>query len=241
MSKNHRTGNFFRLAGVIVVVATLAGCMKTGSSNNTNDNNVTFITLMHMAPYAPSTEVYFNGDKRTSSIAPGTFSTSYGRLPPGNYALQFKVTGADSVLGQLPASVYDTLRFYTVILFNRPDTTIGTMKINDDYSSLTVNSANYRFFNLCPDAPSVDLYVNTSIVQPNRQTADNYNMSYYNAFQTLAAGGYSLTAKKTGTDSVIATVPSVNLQAGGAYTIFLSGKKGSATAPVTLNVLQASY
>jgi len=241
MSKNYRTGNFFRLAGVVIVVATLAGCMKTGSSTNTNNNNVSFITLMHMAPYAPATEVYFNGDKKTSSIAPGTFSTSYGQVPPGNYDLKFKVAGKDSLLSSLPASVYDTLNFYTVILFNTPDSAIGAMKIRDDYSNLTTTSSNYRFFNLCPDAPSVDLFINTSLVQPGRHTADNYNISYYNAFQTFASGGYSLTAKKAGTDSVIATVPSVNLQAGGAYTIFLSGKKGSSSAPVTLNVLQASY
>src|ERR1700733_8198405 len=120
MSRNYRTGNFFRLAGVIIVIATLASCMKSGSSTNTNNNNVSFITLMHMAPYSSSTEVYFNDDKKTSAIAPGTFSTSYGQVPPGNYSIKFKVAGGDSLLAALPASTFDTLSFYTVILFNNP-------------------------------------------------------------------------------------------------------------------------
>jgi len=64
----------------------------------------------------------------------------------------------------------------------------------------------------------------------------------FNSFKPVTAGGYSLQVKKAGTDSVIATVSgNVNLQAGAAYTIFLSGKKNSTTNPITLNVLQAAY
>jgi len=224
-----------------LVVGTLAGCMKTGSSNQ-NSNNVSFITLMHMAPFASSTEVYFNGDKKTSAIAPGTFSTSYGQVPPGSYSVKFMASGSTTdTLAALPADDYDSLGFYTLILFNRADSSIGAMKIDDDFSSLSSSGANYRFFNFCPDAPSVDLFMNSTAAQSGRHTADNANSYYYNSFQPVTSGSYSLTVKKSGVDSVIATVSSVNLQAGGAYTIFLSGKKNSTTNPITLNVLQAAY
>jgi len=240
MSKNKLAGNIFRLLGVALVVGTLAGCMKTGSSNQ-NSNNISFVTLMHMAPYSSSTEVYFNGDKKTSAIAAGTFSTSYGQVPPGTYDVKFKVASTDSVLSAIPADTYDSLGFYTLVLFNRADSSIGSIKIDDDFSTLSSSSANYRFFNYCPDAPSVDLILNSTTVQSGRHTADNEYSSYYNSFQPIASGGYSVTVKKAGVDSVIATASSVNLQAGGAYTIFLSGKKGSASNPVTVNVLQAAY
>jgi len=223
-----------------LVVVALAGCMKTGT-NNQNSNNVSFVTLMHMAPFASSTEVYFNGDKKTSAIAAGTFSTSYGQVPPGTYDIKFKVAGSDSVLSAIPADVFDSLGFYTLVLFNRADSSIGSMKIDDDYSQLSTTTANYRFFNFCPEAPAVDLFINTNTAQSNRHTADNEYGPYYNTFQPVAAGGYSLTVKKAGVDSVIASVPSVNLAAGGVYTIFLSGKKGSSSNPITVNVLQAAY
>jgi hypothetical protein len=240
MSKNKLAGNFFRVLAVVLVVGTLAGCMKTGTGSQ-NNNKVSFVTLMHMAPFASSTEVYFNGDKKTSAIAAGTFSTSYGQVPPGSYEVKFKVAGSDSVLSTIAADTYDSLGFYTLVLFNRADSSIGSMKIDDDFSSLSLSNANYRFFNFCPDAPNVDLFLNSTKVQPGRHTADNEYGSYYNAFQTMAAGGYSVTVKNAGTDSVIASLPSVTLQAGAAYTIFLAGKKGSSTNPISVNVLQAAY
>jgi len=240
MSKNKLAGNFFRVLVVVLVVGALAGCMKTGSSSQ-NSNNVSFVTLMHMAPYSSSTEVYFNGDKKTSAIAAGTFSTSYGQVTPGSYAVTFKVAGKDSVLSSIPSDTYDSLGFYTLVLFNRADSSIGSIKIDDDFSNLSLSNANYRFFNYCPDAPSVDLVLNSSTVQSGRHTADNEYGSYYNAFQSITTGGYSVTVKKSGTDSVIATLPSVTLQAGAVYTIFLAGKKGSSTNPISVNVLQAAY
>lgn len=242
MSRNKLTGNFFRLLGVALVVGTLAGCMKTGTDNQ-NSTNISFITLMNMAPYSSSAEVYFNGDKRTSAIAPGTFSTNYGRLTPGAYEVKFKVSGTDSTLSTIPADTYDSLGFYTLVLFNRADSSLGSMKIDDDFSDLSLANANYRFFNFCPDAPAVDLFLNTTSMQSNRQTADNEGSGayYYNAFQQVAPGGYSVTVKKAGMDSVIATIPSVTLQAASAYTIFLSGKAGSTTNPISVSVLQAAY
>ncbi|WP_303585375.1 DUF4397 domain-containing protein [Flavitalea sp. BT771] len=237
-----RASNLFSVLIVALVVGISSGCMKTGSGTNQNTNNVSFISLMHMAPYSSSTEVYFNGDKKTSAIAAGTFSTSYGQIPPGVYDIKFHVAGSDSVLSSLPATTYDSLGFYTLILYNTEGGTgLGSMKINDDFSSLSLSGANYRFFNFCPDAPAVDLYMNTTPVQQGRHVADNASSYYYNSFQAVTAGGYSLQAKKAGTDSVIASVTSVNLVAGAAYTIFLAGSTHSTSNPVTLNVLQAAY
>lgn len=240
MGKNKVTGNLFRVLVVALVVGTLAGCMKTGT-NSQNSTNISFVTLMHMAPFAPSAEVYFNGDKRTSAIAAGSFSTTYGRVTPGNYKVTFKASGSNDSLSEIRSDSYDSLGFYTLVLFNRADSSLGSMKINDDFSSLSMSSSNYRFFNFCPDAPAVDLFLNSSILQTSRRTADNEYNRLYNAFSTLPPGGYSVTVKKAGTDSVIASASSVNLQAASAYTILLSGKKNSTTNPISVNVLQAAY
>jgi len=52
---------------------------------------------MHMAPYSSSMEVYFNGIKKTSAIAAGTFSTSYGQIPPGVYDIKFMAAGSSNL------------------------------------------------------------------------------------------------------------------------------------------------
>jgi hypothetical protein len=197
---------------------------------------------MNMAPYSSSMEVYFNGDKKTPAISPGSYSSSYGQVAPGSYDIQFKVASADSVLSEIPASYYDSLGFYTLILYNTSSSgSVSSMKVIDDFSTLSLTGANYRFFNLSPDYSSVDLYMNSTLVQTGRATADNANSSYFNSFAPVTAGGYTLSAKKAGTDSVIATVSSVGLQQGNAYTIFLQGSTHVTSNPVALTVLQAAY
>jgi len=242
MSKSKLMCNFFKVFGVVMTAVFLSSCLKTGTNNTTNTSNVSFVTLMNMAPYSSSTEVYFNGDKKTPAIPPGSYSTNYGQVTPGSYDILFKVASADSVLSELPSSHYDSLGFYTLILYNpSAASAVSSMKIVDDFTTLSFTGANYRFFNLCPDFPVVDLYMNATEVQPGRTLADNANSSYFNTFAPVTAGGYAIQVKKAGTDSVIATISSVGLQAGNAYTFFLQGSPHNSNNPVTLSVLQAAY
>ena len=242
MSKTKLVRNFFWLLGVVMISGVFASCLKTGSNTTTNNTNISFITLMNMAPYSSSTEVYFNGDKKTPTITPGSYSSSYGQVTPGSYDIKFQVAGSDSLLSELPASYYDSLGFYTLILYNpTASSAVSSMKITDDFSTLSQTGANYRFFNLCPDEPVVDMYVNTTAVQTGRSTGDNAYSSYYNSFVPLTAGGYSVQVKKAGTDSVIASLPSVTLQPGNAYTFFLMGSIHNSSNPVALAMLQAAY
>ena len=87
----------------------------------------------------------------------------------------------------------------------------------------------------------MDLYLNATLVQQGRITADNANNISLNGFQTANTGLYTVTVKSAGTDSTIVSVGNVSLLGGNAYTIFLSGVDGSSTNPLLLNVLMASY
>ncbi|HEY4208777.1 MAG TPA: DUF4397 domain-containing protein [Puia sp.] len=243
MSKSKSMCNFFKILGVALTAAALSSCLKTGTNNQPNNTNISFVTLMNMAPYSSSTEVYFNDDKRTPIISPGSYSTSYGPVTPGAYDIKFKVASSDSILSEIPASMYDSLGFYTLILYNTSaGPAVSSMKVYDDFSTLSQTAANYRFFNLCPDYPQVDLYMNTTKVQAGRTLGDNASGgSYYNEFTDIPAGGYAIQAKKAGTDSVIATISSVGLMQSNAYTIFLQGSNQNTNNPVTLSILPAAY
>ena len=240
MRTNQRAGMIYRGIFLTFMVASLAGCVKTGSGSTTS-NNISFITLMNMAPYTGSTEVYFNGIKQTSPVAAGSYTANYGQLPAGAYDIQFKVPGSDSVLSELPSTAYDSLNFYTLILYNTADSQVRSVKINDDFSTLSTTSANYRFFQLSPGIPAVDLYFNSSNTQSGRNLADNASYGFYNQFQPMTPGAYTIEARKAGTDSVIASVTSVSLAAGSPYTIFLQGSSKSTTNPISLKILLASY
>ena len=227
---------------MVVLTAGMAGCSKTGTSITTTA--VTYVSVMNMAPYAPATDIFLNGtlSSPVGGIPTGAVSAKYGPLQPGNYDVVFKKAGVDSLLAEIPSSLYDTTQFYTLILYNNPGSPAAqVVKINDNFSTVSNYNANYRFFNLAPDAPKVDFFLGTTVAQPGRSSADNVTDPTFNAFQQVPASTYSLQVKVAGVDSVLASIPSQNLLAGGVYTIFLSEKKSGTANNFAVNILTASY
>jgi len=236
-----KSGKFYHMLFLALMIGGLSSCMKSGNSYSNTNSVVTFVSLMNLT--SSSADIYLNGTKASqTAAAPGFFDSRYEQLTPGAYDIQFKAAGKDSVLADIPASFYDSLKFNTVILYNNAGgATTNAVRIVDDFSNLTVTNANYRFFNMSPDVPSVDLYFNTTAQQGSRATADNVVNPGYNAFQPVVPGIYNLQVKKAGTDSVVASLSGVSLVAGTASTIFLKGRAGNTSYPISLNVLVATY
>ena len=221
-------------------------CTKAGSSQTTTA--VTYIAVINAAPYGPSADIYLNGTVVSSSggIAPGNYSHAYATFAPGNYDVQFDKTGTDSVLYDVPSSAYDTSGFYTLILYNASPGGAGVIdatKITDNFSSTSQTTANYRFFNLSPDVPSCDLYLNGTLAQIQRAPADNVSNLLFDEFQTLSPNSYTIVAKVSGGDSVLATTSTgVDLSTGNVFTIFLSGTNTAAGGNhLAINIMQAVF
>jgi hypothetical protein len=235
-----RKKHFFWGISIVVVLAVgLAGCTKTGSSYTVSP--VTYVSLMNVAPYSPAVDVYLNGKLATASggIASGSYSLKYGSLQPGSYSIKFTKTGTtDSLTGIPGVRTLDTLNFYTLIMYNDTSHAVRSTLIHDDFSGISTTNANYRFFNLSPDAPSVSFYLNGSAspTYTGRTPGDNADNPLYNTFQSTAPNTYSFLVKSDAGDSV-ATLPNQSLMGGNVYTIFLTGVKGS----YKLNLLPASY
>ena len=231
-------------AFLLVILGMVTGCAKTGTTMT--NNPVTYLSVINEANNVGAVTVFLNDTLATggSGIASGTFFPRYTGIRPGTYDIKFKTAVTDSLLSELPGSVYDTLNFYTLLVFNVPGSgAVQSLRIWDDFSTISNSLANYRFFNLCSDYPNVDLYFNSTLVQQGRATADNVVNTSLNGFQTVAGGPYTITAKVAGTDSVIVSASNQGLATGNAYTIFLSGKKGATSSAnqLQINVLQASY
>lgn len=225
----------------IILVFTLvgAGCIK--SSPGLPVTPVCYVSLMNQAPYSSTADIYFNGTlvSANGGIAPGQFSSQYGSVKPGVYTVDFKKTGTDSLLYELAAASYDTSNFYTLILYNTApkSPTVQAARILDDFSSVMASTAYYRFFNLSPDMPNVDLYLSGTVAQLNRTPADNVTNPIYDEFQPLNPTVYNIQVKDANSDSVLATLNSTAMAAGSVYTIFLEGT----SAGVILSVLPAAY
>lgn len=233
---------FWCLTLLSFLVIGTGGCFKTGAIQSVAA--VTYVSVMNTAPYSPTVDIYLNDTlvSPTGGIPAGQFSMLYGHLKPGNYAVQFKANGTNNILYNIPASAFDINNFYTLMLYNTSPGggSVNAIKIHDDFSVVTPSNTYYRFFNLSPDAPAVDLYLNTVISQPQRAPADNATNTSFNAFTAIPPQTYSIQVKKTGTDSVLAFANSLSLGAGNVYTIFLTGKYQS-TDTLSISVLQASF
>jgi hypothetical protein len=218
------------------------GCSKTGTSASTSP--VTYLSLINASAYPNNATVLLNDTLATVSagIAPGQYSPRYGTVKPGSYAVKFESAASDSVLSEIPTSSFDTLNFYTLVMYSTSlNGVIQSAKIADDFSTISSSLANYRFFNLSPIHTKVDFYLNATIAQQGRTTGDNFNNSLLNGFQQVNGGTYTVTVKSAGTDSVIVSTGNLTLTLGAAYTIFLGGVDGSSTNPLVINVLQAQY
>ena len=244
-----KSTRFFCLTTVCLAILafTWTSCSKAGSTTTTT--SVTYLSVIHGAPYTPAATVYLNDTLITQSIgiATGAYSPKYGTIRPGSYTAKFKKAGTDSLLDQLAVSPYDTLNFYTLMLYNTVTGGVGTastahaLKIYDDFSGVTSSNVYYRFFDLTPDYSRVNLYLNGNLIQSNRTPADNAVDNGFNAFQPITPASYTITVKDATTDSVIATSPSVSLQAGNAYTIWVGGLKSVNNTQMSISVLQAAY
>lgn len=237
-----RATNPLRLAVLLIFsVFTLTRCAKTGSNLTTSP--VTYLAIINGTSFSSNATVFLNDTLATlpGGVAAGQFSTKYGTIRPGSYDVKFKAATNDSLLSEIPSSSFDTLNFYTLLLYTASGAaTVQSAKIADNFASLSATQANYRFFNLSASYSSVDLYLNSSLAQPGRTVADNVSNVLYNGFQPVAEGAYTITVKSAGTDSVIVSQPNVSMAAGSAYTLFLTGVKGSTTNPLVINLMQAS-
>jgi hypothetical protein len=231
--------NAFLILGILAFLSVgLNGCIKQSASSTAAPK--TYISLLHLAPWAPAVEVYFNDKQASSAISAGTVASSYSALDPGVYAIGFKKAGSDSVVASLGTSLYDSSEYFTLLLYNIDSTHVGAAKIADDYSMLTTDKSFIRFFHLAPELDDVDLYLDGTLVSSGRSYADNVYTSYYNQFSAITPGTFTLTVKKSGVDSVISQLSSVTLSQGNAFTIYLRGKKsGTGINAIGIDYLQS--
>ena len=228
-------------SALFTIAATVfSSCLKNVDS--TPPKKQTYISLLHLAPAAPSVDVYLNDTKSTPQPIPaGSFFNRYSALDPDVYSIVFKKGGGDSLVASLPADVYDSLAYATLLLYNDPFTSsVSAARIEDDFENFSTTLANWRFFHVAPGLMPVDVYFDSEKVASSRNYVDNVNSGYFNLFQTGDPGYFTLSVKKAGTDSVIVQT-NTNLEQAQAYTILLSGIPGGTGAnALAVDILQAS-
>ena len=116
------------------------------------------------------------------------------------------------------------------------------MRIKDDFTEVVSNLTKpyYRFFHASPNTGPVDLFIDTVKVQSDRGHADNAGNGTLNKFLGTQVDVHNIQVKLAGTSTVIASQNNVYLQAGHAYTFYLTGLTGgTGTSELRLGILPA--
>lgn len=232
--------NIFRSGiAIATAVSVLSGCMKSPDITPTPPK--AYVSIMHLAPTAPSLDVFFNDTKVSNTpFAPGNVTSIYNAVDKGAFSIRFKKATLDSVVAEVPLAQYDSLNYYTLFIYNQQaDGPVNAIRIKDDFSELTPGKPYYRFFHASPNTGSIDLYVDNIKIESSRMLADNTSEAL-NKFLGTTSGHHNIQVKLAGTETVIAALDHIELLAGNAYTFYLRGLTGgSGTTQLSLGLLLA--
>ncbi len=224
-----------------VIGFSVSGCMKSSMPEPTPAR--AYVSVMHLAPTAPAFDIFFNDTKvSTNAFTPGSVSAAYNPVERGDFSIKLKKAGADSLVATIPNERYDSLHFYTILVFNlQANGPAQAVRIEDKFDNLTSGKSYYRFFHASPDVDAVDLYVDNAKIQSGRGMADNATQESLNAFGEINQGSHTFQVKLAGTDSILVTKNFVDLAAGNAYTFYLKGLGGgSGSSQLSLEFLRAA-
>jgi hypothetical protein len=225
---------------ITAITAVLSGCLK--GEDGPPPEAQTYLSIMHLAITAPPVDVYFDNAKVSNSpFDPGIVTAQYNPVDKGVYSIRFKKASADSLVADVGQEQYDSLTYYTILLYNLlTDGPVRAIRIKDDYTEVAsdLTKPYYRFFHTSPNTGPVDLYIDTIKIQSGRVHADNAANVNLNKFVGTLADVHKIEVREAGTSTVLASQDNVLLQAGHAYTFYLFGLTGgTGTKKLSLGIL----
>ena len=227
---------------IAAVAAVLSGCLK--GNDDPPAPEPTYLSIMHLAPTAPNLDVYFDNTKVSNTpFVPGNVTAQYNPVEKGTYSIRFKKAAGDSLVADVGQEKYDSLTYNTILLYNLlMDGPVRAIRIKDDYSEVAsdLTKPYYRFFHTSPNTGPVDLYIDTIKIQSFRVHADNAGNANLNKFVGTLADVHKIEVREAGTSNVLASQDNILLQAGHAYTFYLTGLTGgTGTRQLSLGILSA--
>lgn len=201
----------------------------------TLEDNRVRIRAAHLATDAPEVEVLVNGAGTGVNLS-FTDVSDYLTVQAGTYELAVGLPGTTDAVGDQvftlqaePGKSYSALA--TGLLNPATPAEAFTLRgLEDDTTAASGTDVKVRVIHAAPDAPSVDVLANGSILQPLE------NVPYFTAspYLTVPAGDYNLQVNVTGTNTTVIDLPGTTLSAGSIYTVIATGVLPAPLTPVLI-------
>ncbi|MGZ3811141.1 MAG: DUF4397 domain-containing protein [Mucilaginibacter sp.] len=216
--KNSLKRSIAGLSAICLLSVLLSSCLK--DNNNYYQPPVAFLSFVQASPDQPSLDFYLNNNKvNYNPISYGNeidYIRAYTGTRTANFYNENSMTKIFSDTIHLNPNVA-----YSLFLANttaHPELVLLT----DSLSRPASGNSGIRFVDVSPDAPAVDL------VQGGTVLVSNKSYKGFSSFLPIQGNKtYTFEVHQKGTNTVLATLSNVNLNAGQVYTIWFHGLAGA--------------
>jgi hypothetical protein len=214
----HISGKFLKGAmGVLgVLCLALTSCVKSTSDNIAASAPTALLTVIQASPDEPALTFYLNNSLVSQSSLNYGFGIDYFSAIAGTRIANFYDSSSKLVLASTIKLAPNNA--YSLFMDNIPSKP-GTLLLNDTLTKPASGNASLRFVNLSPDAPAVDL-----VVEGGQTLVKNRSFEGFSSFSPIPGkSSYTFQIVKTGTSTVLASLPYVPINNGNVYTIVFEG------------------
>jgi hypothetical protein len=181
------------------------------------------VRVSHLAPRAPAVDVYLNGQRAFSDI-PFRTVTAYLQIKDGMYDVSIYATGerTNPILEAKDLDFQNHTYTITAAGFGpeksqRPAVFIDDLAPSADFARL-------RIINASPDAPTIDLALRGSLA-----LLRGVGFKDASSYLRFGPGTLDLEIQFPGFPGATLALPSLKLEAGKVYTVFIVGYRGDGT------------
>jgi hypothetical protein len=210
----------------------ISSCVKDNQNNTVVNTPRAALEVFDASPDAPALDFYQNGDiVNAASIVYGGGIAFYPAFAgKSNVVLYQTGTTAKLASDSLNLQTNATYSLFIANLIAKPDFILLT----DTIQQPAANMATMRFVDLSPDAPAVDF-----VIKGSAALCTNRAYKGYSSFVAVTPkSNDTLEVVQHGTTTILASLPTVNLETGGVYTAGLYGFANNTAYKLTIGVTQ---
>lgn len=231
---------------VLLMTVIIGGLAFTACNDNDDDytpNPQSFVQLVNSYSYADAGLGFKFGQTSLNPNQPLKYGDNfvYLVLQPGKYNVSAGVSGTETSILDTSITFSDTTYYTTVIYGSEAFPTSITVE-DKQPSDFDQSKANVRFFNLAEN--TVPLNVNLigsgepmEGVFTNRDADDQTSAKQNQVFKSLTTGVYTIQLTDASGAEVASTTETVDVRAGGYYTIIAQGVKDDAENPLKIQLV----
>ena len=172
------------------------------------------VRLVHLAPGAPTADVYVDG-ARVMAAVPFKTASKYHRTAASVHTLTIRPAGSSAASAPAASARVSVApgAAYTVVLLGAPQQ-LQVKVAKDDFSAPPSGKAKLRIVNAAPQSPPLDIGV-AGGPTPFR----NVTYGTISNFETVQAGTFSIEVRAAGSSTVLFTQGASRLPAGAIITV----------------------